>query len=163
MRNFILLLKESLLPTSRSAPSTRFSVPRPTGTGALDGGSLTIRDKEFFTLLGPSGCGKTSLLRMLRGLRNADTRRDPSARAKHGRVAAARQAGEHGLPELRAVSASHRDDPISYFKLDHYDYLRLGGIVKTLNKPTLFMMENGYAVAEIGINAVNVLSGFLGG
>ena len=29
-------------------------------------------------------------------------------------------------------------------------------------KPTLFVMEGGYAVEEIGINAVNVLEGFEG-
>ncbi|WP_298213486.1 ABC transporter ATP-binding protein [Acidocella sp.] len=37
------------------------------GHKALDGVSLDIYDKEFFTLLGPSGCGKTTLLRMLAG------------------------------------------------------------------------------------------------
>ncbi|MDR3504621.1 MAG: ABC transporter ATP-binding protein, partial [Acidocella sp.] len=41
--------------------------PEASGYRALDGVSLTIRDKEFFTLLGPSGCGKTTLLRMLAG------------------------------------------------------------------------------------------------
>ena len=34
---------------------------------AIREASLTIRDKEFFTLLGPSGCGKTTLLRMIAG------------------------------------------------------------------------------------------------
>lgn len=34
---------------------------------ALSEVSLSIRDKEFFTLLGPSGCGKTTLLRLLAG------------------------------------------------------------------------------------------------
>jgi iron(III) transport system ATP-binding protein len=29
--------------------------------------SLSVKDKEFFTLLGPSGCGKTTLLRMIAG------------------------------------------------------------------------------------------------
>ena len=32
--------------------------------------------------------------------------------------------------------------------------------IAALGKPTLFVMEGGYAVAEIGINAVNVLSEF---
>ena len=32
-------------------------------TLALDGVSLGIRPREFFTLLGPSGCGKTTTLR----------------------------------------------------------------------------------------------------
>lgn len=34
---------------------------------ALHDISLTIHDKEFFTLLGPSGCGKTTLLRIIAG------------------------------------------------------------------------------------------------
>ncbi len=34
---------------------------------ALDNISLSIKDKEFFTLLGPSGCGKTTLLRIIAG------------------------------------------------------------------------------------------------
>lgn len=34
---------------------------------ALDDVSLSINDREFFTLLGPSGCGKTTLLRILAG------------------------------------------------------------------------------------------------
>lgn len=34
---------------------------------ALHDVSLTINDKEFFTLLGPSGCGKTTLLRIIAG------------------------------------------------------------------------------------------------
>ncbi len=34
---------------------------------ALHDISLTINDKEFFTLLGPSGCGKTTLLRIIAG------------------------------------------------------------------------------------------------
>ena len=34
---------------------------------AIDDATLSIDDKEFFTLLGPSGCGKTTLLRMLAG------------------------------------------------------------------------------------------------
>lgn len=35
---------------------------------AVDNLSLTIRDREFVTLLGPSGCGKTTTLRMIAGL-----------------------------------------------------------------------------------------------
>lgn len=37
----------------------------------LDNVNLSIRDKEFVTLLGPSGCGKTTLLRIIAGFMNA--------------------------------------------------------------------------------------------
>ena len=53
-----------------------------------------------------------------------------------------------------------KDDPISQFKLDSPDYLEMGKRIAQLGKPTLFVMEGGYAVEEIGINAVNVLEGF---
>jgi acetoin utilization deacetylase AcuC-like enzyme len=67
-------------------------------------------------------------------------------------------------PDIVVVSLgvdTYKEDPISQFRLDHDDYLRLGERVATLGRPTLFVMEGGYAVAEIGINAVNVLEGFL--
>ncbi|HUL08124.1 MAG TPA: hypothetical protein VLV76_17510, partial [Candidatus Acidoferrum sp.] len=54
-------------------------------------------------------------------------------------------------------------DPISRFKLKSEDYLRIGEMIAALKRPTLFIMEGGYAVEEIGINAVNVLTGFEGG
>ncbi|PGF15955.1 ABC transporter ATP-binding protein [Natrinema sp. CBA1119] len=38
-----------------------------TGTVALEGVDLTVRDGEFFTLVGPSGCGKTTTLRTIAG------------------------------------------------------------------------------------------------
>lgn len=53
-----------------------------------------------------------------------------------------------------------KDDPISFFKLESDDYKRYGKRIAGLNRPTLFVMEGGYAVDEIGINAVNVLTGF---
>jgi NitT/TauT family transport system ATP-binding protein len=34
---------------------------------ALDGASLTVRDREFVALLGPSGCGKSTLLYLIGG------------------------------------------------------------------------------------------------
>ena len=40
---------------------------------ALDNVNLTIKDKEYFSLLGPSGCGKTTLLRLIAGLIEADS------------------------------------------------------------------------------------------
>jgi acetoin utilization deacetylase AcuC-like enzyme len=51
-------------------------------------------------------------------------------------------------------------DPISQFRLKNDDYLRMGEAIGRLKIPTLFVMEGGYAVDDIGINAINVLTGF---
>lgn len=51
-------------------------------------------------------------------------------------------------------------DPISHFRLKTPDFLEIGRRIAGLGLPTVFLMEGGYAVAEIGVNAVNVLTGF---
>lgn len=51
-------------------------------------------------------------------------------------------------------------DPISKFKLKTEHYPLIGARIRTLGLPTLFVMEGGYAVAEIAVNAVGVLQGF---
>lgn len=51
-------------------------------------------------------------------------------------------------------------DPICKFQFHKEDYLRLGEAIARVNKPTLFVMEGGYAVDELGLNVVNVLVGF---
>ena len=43
-------------------------------------------------------------------------------------------------------------DPISFFKLKSEDYFDVGRIISSLNLPTLFVMEGGYAINQIGIN-----------
>jgi acetoin utilization deacetylase AcuC-like enzyme len=68
-------------------------------------------------------------------------------------------------PDVLIVSLgvdTYKNDPISQFKLDHEHFTRMGARIARLGLPTLFVMEGGYAVAEIGINAVNVLTGFEG-
>jgi acetoin utilization deacetylase AcuC-like enzyme len=52
-------------------------------------------------------------------------------------------------------------DPISGFTLQSADYLRVGERLAAAGVPTVFVFEGGYAVAEVGVNAVNVLEGFL--
>jgi acetoin utilization deacetylase AcuC-like enzyme len=54
-------------------------------------------------------------------------------------------------------------DPISFFKLTSDDFTTYGADIARLNLPTLFVMEGGYDIDEIGINAVNVLQGFESG
>ena len=43
------------------------------GESVLDNITLTIKDKEFVTLLGPSGCGKTTTLRIIGGFEIPDS------------------------------------------------------------------------------------------
>jgi acetoin utilization deacetylase AcuC-like enzyme len=57
---------------------------------------------------------------------------------------------------------TYKKDPISKFLLEHEHFTAMGSHIAGLGLPTLFVMEGGYAVAEIGINAVNVLTGFMG-
>jgi NitT/TauT family transport system ATP-binding protein len=61
-----------------------------TGTQALDGLGLDVREGEFLSLLGPSGCGKSTALRIMAGLSEpssgAMTWRDENARQGLGFV-----------------------------------------------------------------------------
>jgi acetoin utilization deacetylase AcuC-like enzyme len=66
-------------------------------------------------------------------------------------------------PEVLIVSLgvdTFAKDPISQFKLTSPDFLELGRQLASLALPTLFVMEGGYAIEEIGVNTVNVLTGF---
>lgn len=68
-------------------------------------------------------------------------------------------------PDVVVVSLgvdTFEKDPISQFKLKSADYPRIGARIAKLGLPTLFVMEGGYAVEEIGVNAVGVLTGFEG-
>ncbi|HEY1043819.1 MAG TPA: histone deacetylase family protein [Telluria sp.] len=51
-------------------------------------------------------------------------------------------------------------DPLSKFAVSSADFLRIGERIAWLGLPTVFVMEGGYAVSELGINVVNVLEGF---
>ncbi|MDD2879440.1 MAG: histone deacetylase family protein [Rhodoferax sp.] len=51
-------------------------------------------------------------------------------------------------------------DPISGFTLRSADYLQVGADLAAAGLPTVLVYEGGYAVAEVGVNAVNVLQGF---
>ena len=67
-------------------------------------------------------------------------------------------------PDALVVSLgvdTYKDDPISFFKLESDDFTCYGETLGRLKIPTLFVMEGGYAVSEIGLNTVNVLDGFV--
>jgi acetoin utilization deacetylase AcuC-like enzyme len=51
-------------------------------------------------------------------------------------------------------------DPISKFHLEAPEYRRLGRELSALALPTVFILEGGYAVAEIGDNVAEVLAAF---
>jgi acetoin utilization deacetylase AcuC-like enzyme len=55
---------------------------------------------------------------------------------------------------------TYKGDPISQFLLESDNYLRLGKRLARLARPTLFVLEGGYAVGEIGVNVANVLGAY---
>ncbi len=68
-------------------------------------------------------------------------------------------------PDVVVVSLgvdTFEKDPISKFRLKTENYPVIGARIAKLGLPTLFVMEGGYAVAEIAVNAVGVLQGFEG-
>jgi acetoin utilization deacetylase AcuC-like enzyme len=66
-------------------------------------------------------------------------------------------------PEALVVSLgldTYEGDPISKFKLASSDFGRLGERIARLGLPTVFVLEGGYATAQLGANAVAVMNGF---
>lgn len=55
---------------------------------------------------------------------------------------------------------TYAKDPIAQFRLESDDFVRMGEKIAALGLPAVFVMEGGYAVAELGVSAVNVLQGF---
>ena len=58
---------------------------------------------------------------------------------------------------------SFEHDPISSFKLKTPDFRNYGAKIAGLGVPTVFVMEGGYGVPEIGDNTAAVLHGFMDG
>jgi acetoin utilization deacetylase AcuC-like enzyme len=76
---------------------------------------------------------------------------------------AALRAARAFAPDALVVSLgvdTYAGDPISFFRLESDDFSSYGRMLGACGWPTLFVFEGGYAVAEVGINAVNVLTGF---
>ena len=53
-------------------------------------------------------------------------------------------------------------DPMGRFRLAQSDFHDIGSRIARLRLPTLFVMEGGYAVDQLGDNVAGVLSGFEG-
>jgi len=80
------------------------------------------------------------------------------------------EAPDHAIARIRAFGAealvvslgvdAYTDDPISFFRLDSPDFTDCGRRIAGLGLPTVFCMEGGYAIEQVGINTVNVLEGF---
>lgn len=76
----------------------------------------------------------------------------------------------HGLarireyqPELLVVSLgvdTFKGDPVGSFQLASPDFTDYGRRIAMAGLPTVFLLEGGYAVQEIGTNVANVLAGF---
>lgn len=67
-------------------------------------------------------------------------------------------------PDVLIISLgvdTYKKDPISKFTLDSPDYLDMGANIAKAGLPTLFVMEGGYAIDEVGINATNVIAGYM--
>jgi acetoin utilization deacetylase AcuC-like enzyme len=84
---------------------------------------------------------------------------DAWSQALREALAAIRRCGADALVVALGVD-TFEGDPISRFRLRSADYLRIGRAIALAGLPTVFVMEGGYAVAEIGVNVVNVLEGF---
>jgi acetoin utilization deacetylase AcuC-like enzyme len=77
-------------------------------------------------------------------------------------AAAATRVKAHA-PDVLIVSLgvdSFIGDPVGGFALESADFLTIGSDIAALGLPTLFVMEGGYAIAELGQNTANVLTGF---
>ena len=80
------------------------------------------------------------------------------------------EALDHAIARIRAWGAealvvslgvdAYKDDPISFFRLDSPDFTDCGQRIGRMGLPTVFCMEGGYAIAQVGVNTVNVLEGF---
>lgn len=55
---------------------------------------------------------------------------------------------------------TYEHDPISQFELTRDDFARLGEAIAAVARPTLFVMEGGYAVDDLGVNVVQALAAF---
>ena len=55
---------------------------------------------------------------------------------------------------------TYKGDPISSFRFESSDFTTLGRLIAAAGLPTVFVLEGGYAVADMGVNVANVVEGF---
>ncbi len=88
-----------------------------------------------------------------------ETAYDRWSEALDDALARVREFGAEALIVSLGVD-TYEKDPISFFRLGRDDFTRYGETLGRLGLPTLFCMEGGYGVPEIGTNTANVLIGF---
>ena len=81
-----------------------------------------------------------------------------------------REALQHAISRLQAYRPdvlivslgvdTYKDDPVGGFALESEDYLRIGALISLAGLPTHFILEGGYAMAALGRNVGNVITGF---
>lgn len=100
-----------------------------------------------------SGLGHTVNLPLPRGVRWAEWSEAFRTACAHVRDFA---------PDVLVVSLgvdTFKGDPLSAFQLESEDFPQIGAGIAALHLPTVYIMEGGYAIDEIGVNVVNVLGG----
>lgn len=66
-------------------------------------------------------------------------------------------------PDFLVVSLGvdiYENDPQSFFSIASDDFTEIGRWIAQMNLPAVFVMEGGYAVADLGMNVAKVLAGF---
>lgn len=77
---------------------------------------------------------------------------------------------KRGLDEINRIGAdllivslgvdTYFKDPMGTFTLHTRDFEDSGRLIGSLEMPTVFLLEGGYAIDDIGVNVTNVLGGF---
>ena len=80
------------------------------------------------------------------------------AEALDAALARIRAFGAEALVVSLGVDA-YRGDPISFFRLESEDFRDAGARIGRIGLPTVTCFEGGYAVEQVGLNAVNLLEG----
>ncbi len=66
-------------------------------------------------------------------------------------------------PDILVVSLgvdTFKDDPVGGFALESDDYLKIGEMIASSERPTHFIMEGGYAMSALGTNVANIITAF---